>query len=323
MAKVSGETKQTGASKRRATFSVGLRSDPSTLATFIRRADELGFAGVWTQDSLMPTNFSLDPLHQLSYAAAVSDRMRLGISVLFSGYRNPAVLARDLATIDQLSRGRLTVGIGVGNAYHRPRLAALGIETDRPAVRLVEGIGVMRALWSQDEAEFQGQIYSFSGIRSQPKPIQQPGPPILIGARSEAALRRAVTIADGWTGAAMIPPEQRVEELAILCDELAATGRDPASFSISVNVYAAVDPDREKAKTRVQEVLSNSFKSSPVYDPNDMAQKVAIFGPAEECAEGFRKLIDEGVDEIVLHPMYDHFNQLEGLARAVELVKAV
>lgn len=321
MAKASGEPKQTGGS-RRATFSVGLRSDPSTLATFIRRADELGFAGVWTQDSLMPTNFSLDPLHQLSYAAAVSDRMRLGISVLFSGYRNPAVLARDLATIDQLSRGRLTVGIGVGNAYHRPRLAALGIETDRPAVRLVEGIGVMRALWSQDEAEFHGEIYSFSGIRSQPKPIQQPGPPILIGARSEAALRRAVTIADGWTGAAMIPPEERAKELAILHDELAVTGRDPASFSISVNVYAAVDPDREKAKTRVQEVLSSSFKSNPVYEPDDMAQKVAIYGPAEECAEGFRKLIDEGVDEIVLHPMYDHFDQLEGLARAVELVKA-
>lgn len=320
MAKASGGPKQTGGS-RRATFSVGLRSDPSTLATFIRRADELGFAGVWTQDSLMPTNFSLDPLHQLSYAAAVSDRMRLGISVLFSGYRNPAVLARDLATIDQLSRGRLTVGIGVGNAYHRPRLAALGIETDRPAVRLVEGIGVMRALWSQDEAEFHGEIYSFSGIRSQPKPIQNSGPPILIGARSEAALRRAVTIADGWTGAAMIPPEERAKELAILHDELAVTGRDPASFSISVNVYAAVDPDREKAKTRVQEVLSSSFKSNPVYDPNDMAQKVAIYGPAEDCAEGFRKLIDEGVDEIVLHPMYDHFDQLEGLARAVELVK--
>lgn len=306
----------------RSTFSVGLRADPAGFADFIRKADELGFAGVWTQDSLMTTNFSLDPLHQLSYAAAVSDRLRLGISVLFSGYRNPAVLARDLATIDQLSRGRLTVGIGVGNAYHRPRLAALGIETDRPAVRLVEGIGVMCALWSQEEAEFHGEIYSFAGIRSQPKPVQLPGPPILIGARSEPALRRAVAIADGWTGAAMIPPEQRQAELAILRDELKVTGRDPASFSISVNVYAAVDPDREVARTRVQEILSASFKSSPVYDANDMAQRVAVYGPAEECAEALRQIIDEGVDEIVLHPMYDHSIQLERLARVVELVNA-
>ncbi len=270
----------------------------------------------------MPTNFSLDPLHQLSYAAAVSDRMRLGISVLFSGYRNPAVLARDLATIDQLSGGRLSVGIGIGNAYHRPRLASLGIDTDRPAIRLVEGIGVMRALWSQEEAAFHGEIYSFSGIRSQPKPIQLPGPPILIGARSEPALRRAVSIADGWTGAAMIPPEQRQAELAILHDELKATGRDPASFKIAVNVYVAVEPDREHARTRVQEILSAGFRSNPVYDADDMAQRVAVYGPVEECAEGLRKILDEGVDEIVLHPMYDHLNQLERLARAVELVDA-
>jgi probable F420-dependent oxidoreductase len=303
-------------------FGIGLRSDTTTLSQYITEAEALGFSGVWVQDSLITTHISLDPLHQLSYAAALTKRMRLGISVLFSGYRNPAVLARDLATIDQLSQGRLTVGIGVGNPYHRPRLAALGIDTERPAQRLVEGIGVMRALWSQEEAEFKGEIYSFSGIRSQPKPVQLPSPPILIGARSEPALRRAVTIADGWTGAAMIPREQRAEELAILRDEIEVTGRDPKTFTLSLNVYCAVDPDRERARERVQGVLAESFKGNPVYDVTDMAQRVAVFGPVEECAEGFRKILDEGIDELVLHPMYDHLAQLEQLARAVELVKA-
>lgn len=308
--------------KLTATFSVGLRADPASFAAFIRHADALGFAGVWAQDTLNYKNFSLDPLHQLSFAAAVSDRMRVGISVLFSGYRNPAVLARDLATIDQLSQGRLTVGLGVGNEYHRSRLAALGINTDRPALRLTEGIGVMRALWSQGEAEFRGEIYSFSGIGSQPKPVQLPGPPILIGARAEPALRRAVRIADGWTGAAMISHEQRREELAILKDELAVTGRDPASFALSVNVYAAVEPDREQARQRVQEILSRTFKDNPVYDPNDMAQRVAVYGTVEDCADQFRALIGDGIQEFVLHPMYDHFNQLERLARVAELVNA-
>ncbi|WP_157384397.1 LLM class flavin-dependent oxidoreductase [Nitratireductor soli] len=323
MAEISPET--TGKSAmpaRRPAFSVGLRADPANFAAFIRQADELGFAGLWVQDTLNDRNFSLDPLHQLSYAAAVSKRMRLGISVLFSGYRNPAVLARELATIDQLSSGRLTVGLGVGNAYHRPRLAALGIQTDRPVPRLIEGIGVMRALWGEEEASYQGEIYAFSGIRSQPKPIQRPGPPILIGARNEKALRRAVAIADGWTGAAMIPHEQRNEELAILDDELAATGRDRASFTISVNVYTAVDPDRDVAHRRVQEVLSKGFKDNPVYDAGSMAERVAVFGSAEECAETYRRMLDQGIDELVLHPMYDPAIQLERLARTVELVRA-
>ena len=306
----------------RATFSVGLRADPANFAAFVRHADQLGFTGLWAQDTLNPKNFSLDPLHQLSFAAGVSERMRLGISVLFSGYRNPAVQARDLATIDRLSGGRLTIGLGVGNAYHRPRLDALGIPTDRPALRLVEGIGVMRALWTQEEAEFHGELYDFSGIRSQPKPVQQPTPPILIGARSEPALRRAVAIADGWTGAAMIPHAQRAEEMAILRDELAVRGRDPASFIISVNIYAAVEPDREQARARVQDILSVNFKDNPVYDPNDMAQQVAVFGSVEECAAQFRQMIDQGIDEFVLHPMYDYFSQLERMAKVAELVNA-
>lgn len=307
-------------SDRRTSFAVGLRGDPTTFADYIRQAEDLGFSGIWTQDTLNDKNFSLDPLHQLSYAAGISKRLRLGISVIFSGYRNPAVLARDLATIDQLSQGRLTVGMGVGNAYHRPRLAALGIPTDRPALRLVEGIGVMRALWADGEADFNGEIYSFSGIGMQPKPVQRPGPPIIIGARSEPALRRAVSIADGWTGAAMIPEEERDQELAILRDELAATGRDPATFSLSVNVYCAVEPTRDLARDRAQEVLSVGFKNNPVYSVEGMADRVAIVGPPEDCAEGFRKLIAKGVNEIVLHPLYDHANQLPRLAKAVELV---
>jgi probable F420-dependent oxidoreductase len=322
LANASEANAKQGAGKgRRPVFSVGLRGQPLGLAAYIKHADQLGFDGIWAQETLNATNYSLDPLHQLSYAAAVSERLRLGVSVLFSGYRNPAVLARELASIDQLSQGRLTVGMGVGNAYHRPRLSALGIVTDRPPQRLVEGIAVMRALWSQEEAEFKGEIYSFSGIRSQPKPVQQPGPPIIIGARAEVAVRRAVTIADGWTGAGMIPPAERKLELAALNSELAAQGRDPATFQISVNVYISVDKDRNRARDRAQEVFSVGFKTSPVYQAEGMADRVAMLGPPEQCAEQMRQLLDQGVNELIFYPMYDYQNQLEGIAKAVELVR--
>ena len=92
-------TTHSGGPSRPTSFSVGLRGDPKTFADFIRLAEDQGFNGIWTQDTLNDKNFSLDPLHQLSYAAGISKHMRLGISVLFSGYRNPAVLARDLATL--------------------------------------------------------------------------------------------------------------------------------------------------------------------------------------------------------------------------------
>ena len=317
-----GNIKPSGGGGRRPTFSVGLRGQPLGLAAYIEHADKLGFDGVWAQETLNAANYSLDPLHQLSYAAAVSRRLRLGVSVLFSGYRNPGVLARELATIDQLSQGRLTVGLGVGNAYHRPRLAALGIVTDRPPLRLVEGIAVMRALWSQEEAEFKGEIYSFSGMRSQPKPVQQPGPPIVIGARAEVAVRRAVQIADGWTGAAMIPHDERAKELAALHSEIAAQGRDRSTFQVSVNVYISVDKDRARARDRAQEVLSVGFKNSPVYQAEGMAERVAMFGPPEECAERMRKLLDQDVDELIFYPMYEYLDQLDGIAEAVELVRA-
>ncbi|WP_433272276.1 LLM class flavin-dependent oxidoreductase [Actinosynnema sp. CS-041913] len=295
--------------------SLGVPNDPDLLAPFARRAEELGFDGLWTQDTVNAANFSLDGLHVLSYLAAITERVRLGVGVLYSGRRNPAVLARELATIDQLSRGRLTVGIGVGNVYHRETLAALGIETTRPVRRLVEGIEVMRALWSGED--HRGELYSFSGVRSQPEPVQRPGPPIWIGARAEPALRRAVRIADGWTGAAPVSTADFLRQLDIVRDELAETGRDPAGFAVSKSVYLAVEDTEQLARERLIPVFDRSFGANPVYDATDMADRVAVFGPPDRCAEELRVLVDAGVDELILYPMYDRLGQLDAFAEVV------
>ncbi|TDD35523.1 LLM class flavin-dependent oxidoreductase [Actinomadura sp. KC06] len=301
-------------------LSVGAPNEPDRLVPFARRAEELGFAGIWTQDTLSTQNFSLDGLHVLSYLAAVTERLRLGIGVLYSGRRNPAVQARELATIDQLSGGRLTVGLGVGNAYHRETLAALGISTERPVRRLVEGIDVMRALWSGAEATYDGELYSFSGIRSQPEPVQRPGPPIWIGARAEPALRRAVRIADGWTGAAPAAMDDFLRQLAIVRQALADEGRDPAGFTISRSIYVAVEDTEEKARERLIPAFDRAFGGNPVYDAAGMADRVAVFGSPEHCAERLGELFDAGVDELVLYPMYDRMDQLEAFG---ELVSAL
>ncbi|ALG10628.1 hypothetical protein AOZ06_30360 [Kibdelosporangium phytohabitans] len=302
-------------------LSVGAPNDPELLVPFARRAEELGFAGIWTQDTLSTANFSLDGLHVLSHLAAVTDRLRLGVGVLYSGRRNPAVQARELATIDQLSRGRLTVGLGVGNEYHRESLATLGIQTDRPVRRLVEGIGVMRALWSG--GDYDGELYSFTGIQSQPPPVQRPGPPIVIGARAESALRRAVRIADGWTGAAPVATQDFLRQLAVVQRAMPELGRDPASFTVSKSVYLAVEDTVRQARQHLVPAFDRAFGANPVYDGAGMADRVAIFGPPEHCVLRLRELFDAGVDELILYPMYDRVAQLEAFGELVSELDAV
>ncbi len=297
-------------------FSVGAPPEPDLLVPFARRAEELGFGGLWTQDTVSGNTFSLDGLHVLSHLAAVTERARLGIGVLYSGRRNPAVLARELATVDQLSHGRLTVGIGVGNAYHRETLAALGIDTSRPVRRLVEGIEVMRALWSR--VDYRGELYSFSGVRSQPEPVQRPGPPIWIGARAAPALRRAVRIADGWTGAAPVSTADFLRQLDVVRRELADAGRDPTGFTVSKCVYLAVEDSERRARERLVPAFARSFGANPVYNGTGMADRVAVFGPPDRCAEQLRELVDAGVDELILYPVYDRLAQLEAFAEVVD-----
>ncbi|ONI76229.1 hypothetical protein ALI144C_36795 [Actinosynnema sp. ALI-1.44] len=296
-------------------LSVGAPNDPALLVPFARRAEKLGFTGIWTQDTLSTANISLDGLHVLSHLAAVTDRIRLGIGVLYSGRRNPAVQARELATIDQLSGGRLTVGLGIGNEYHRESLAALGIQTDRPVRRLVDGIGVMRALWTG--SDYDGELYSFTGIRSQPPPVQRPGPPIWIGARAESALRRAVRIADGWTGAAPVATQDFLDQLAIVHRAIADQGRDPATFTVSKSVYVAVEDTVREARQRLVPAFDRAFGANPVYDAAGMADRVAVFGPPEHCAQRLRELFDAGVHELILYPMYDRMAQLEAFGSLV------
>ncbi|WP_242907761.1 LLM class flavin-dependent oxidoreductase [Actinomadura terrae] len=305
------------AAPRAPRLAVGAPSTPDMLVPFAQSAERLGFTGIWTQDSLSADNFSLDGLHVLSYLAAATERLRLGIGVLYSGRRNPAVQARELATIDQLSRGRLTVGLGVGLDYHRPTLAALGIQTDRPVRRLIEGIDVMRALWSQDEAAYDGELYSFSGIRSQPDPVQQPGPPIWIGARAEPALRRAVRIADGWTGAGPAATDDFLKQLAIVQQALDEEGRDPATFTISKSVYIAVEDSEDVARQRLIPEFEKAYGGNPVYNAADMTERVAVFGTVDHCAQRLGELFDAGADELILYPMYDRLAQLEAIGELV------
>ena len=288
---------------------------PALLARHVRRAEELGFARVWSLDSVVGGRTShaplLDGLHVLTAAGAFSERIGLAIAVIVLPRRNPALLAKELASIDHLTGGRLLVGVGLG--VETGSGEALGFATDRRARRLEEGVGVMRAIWTQDEASYDGEVFRFSGAQIAPRPLQQPGPPIWVGAGQPPALRRAVRIGDGWIGAGSASSDDYLEQLRTVREELERAGRDPDAFPKAKRVYIAVEEDEREATERLAAVLDR------MYDSPGMTERVAVCGTAERCAEELRRLLDAGADEVLLHPLYDPLGQLEAMAEVARL----
>src|SRR6185503_20208759 len=127
--------------------------------------------------------------------------------------------------------------------------------------RLVEGVEVMRALWSGDEVSFDGELLRFSRARLEPRPIQRPGPPIWFGAGREPALRRAARLGDGWVGAGSSSAEAFARQVPVVREELAAAGRDPSRFAIAKRVYLAIEDDEAVARRRAAAVLDEMYRA--------------------------------------------------------------
>jgi probable F420-dependent oxidoreductase len=305
-------------------FSVGLPEsiegdDPRAVAVYAARAEALGFTGLWTLDSALGGATSstplLDGLQLLAHAAAVTDDVRLGIAVIVMNRRQPVLLAKEIASLDRLTGGRLTVGVGLG-APPSEYVASLGFPVDRPVRRLVEGVEIMRALWSGDEVSHDGELLSFSGARIEPKPIQRPGPPVWFGAGREPALRRAARLADGWIGAGSSSAEDFALQAAIVRDALVEEGRGPRRFPVAKRVYLAVEGDARVGMRRMTAILDE------MYGWPGLAERCAVCGPPERIAETVRDLAAAGCEEIVLTPMYGHLAQLELLPEVVRLASA-
>ena len=164
-----------------------------------RRAEALGFDSLWTLDQVLGGSRNLEPISLLSYVAAITTRVRLGTAVFVLPQHNPVQLAKELATLDVLSGGRVDAGFGIGND-DQAQSAAFGLRPGRRVRRFTESLAVMRALWSERKATFHGDFFDLDDIRMEPKPVQRPGPPVWFGGRVEPALRRAVRLGDAWMG---------------------------------------------------------------------------------------------------------------------------
>jgi probable F420-dependent oxidoreductase len=188
----------------------GALADADGVATVAQTAESLGFESIWVGEhpvlidpqappSPLPSRSELmDPVPVLAYVAAVTSRIQLGTGIVILPLRNPVLLAKELATVDVLSRGRLLVGIGVG--YVPGEYAAIGVPFDTRGRRADEWVDALRTLWRDDEPRLQGEFASFGAIQCRPQPHRTGGPPILASGMSTAARRRAVARCDGWYG---------------------------------------------------------------------------------------------------------------------------
>ncbi len=283
--------------------------DIPLLHTFLSRAEALGYESAWVQEQIVGPVPILEPLTLLTYAAALTRRLRLGTSVMLPVLRNPIQLAKSLTSLDQLSRGRLTVGLGIGN--QRPEDAAFGIPLERRARRFIEGIEVMKALWTQPTATFSGEYWRLAGISQEPKPVQQPHPPLWFGAREPTALRRAVRLGNGWMGAGSSSSADFKAQAHTIRGLLDDARRDPTTFTISKRVYMAVDTNKSRAEERLRRWFGIRYRNA------DMAPRVAVWGGANECLDRLAELVESGAEHLLLNSAFDHLEHLEVLAQEI------
>src|SRR5262245_54776788 len=164
--------------------------DPAAFRAYFARAEELGFHSAWTQESVLGPKPQFGPLEAMTYAAACTQRLRLGCVVFVSTLHSPVHLAKSVATLDQLSRGRIEAGFGTGGGAGP--LAAFGVDPQRYAARFTEGLELMKRLWTESGVTFHGEFWQLENAAMEPKPFQKPHPPVWIGGASPAAVRRAV-----------------------------------------------------------------------------------------------------------------------------------
>jgi probable F420-dependent oxidoreductase len=285
--------------------------DPGAMRGYLARAEELGFASAWTQEQVLGTIPHLGPVETLTYAAACTNRIRLGCAVFITSLYSPVHLAKSLSTLDQLSLGRLEVGIGTGGPHRM--FSAFGVDRASYIARFNEELRLMRALWTEPTVNFEGRFWQLNGAAMEPKPLQKPGPRIWFGGSHPAALRRAVRHGDGFFGAGSNSTEQFAKQVQIVRAELADQGRDPATFPIAKRVYIAVDDDAERARERMRAALDRLYG---FFNRGDMTP-VSVWGTPDACVRGVQDVANAGAELILLNPLFDDQEQMERLAAEV------
>ena len=281
------------------------------IRNFAIRAETLGYDSLWLQERVIGDFTMLEPVTLLSYVAAITSKLRLGTSVILLPLRNPVQLAKAYSTLDVMSSGRAVMGVGLGGGHLGSHEDVFGYTREGRVTRFTEAVQIMKLLWTEPKASFQGRYWSFKDISMEPKPMQKPHLPIIFGGHHENALHRAVKYANGWMGAGSSSSGSFIRESARIRIFLDEAKRDPKTFHFAKRVYLAVDNDKARGERRIREWFSKRYKNA------DLGPKVSIWGSSAECTETIQELVSAGAQQIVFNPMFDETEHLEICAKEI------
>ncbi len=282
---------------------------PEEFRAYCQEAERLGFESLWVNDRIFHRINVLDSLSMLTWAAAATQRVRLGTAVLLLALRSAALVAKTVSTLDFLSGGRAVLGVSLGGRDWE--FAGTGTSVKQRVARLRENVAVLRRLMAEEQVSFEGRFQQLDGVGIRPKPVQPGGVPILFGGSHENSLRRTAELADGWVVGggggveAFVKGRQRIQEFA------AAGGRDLAGFEWGKLIYTAVASDREQGKRMLEPYLHAYY--SPEYD----IETSCVFGTAEECVEQLQPYAEGGLQTFILGPPSLDIEHLRRIARDV------
>jgi probable F420-dependent oxidoreductase len=280
----------------------------------VRAVERAGYDSVWTGDHVSFHNPLYESLTLLASYASITSRIKLGTGVYLLALRPPAIAAKVTATLDVLSGGRLIFGVGVGGENPK-EFELTGSPHKERGARVSEGIEVVRTLWRDTPASFDGRFTRFSSVSIDPKPVQQPGPPIWIGGRSDAALIRAGRQGDGWIS--YVVQASRFKQSLDTIHEAAATARRSLDgFTAAHLTFITVGRDYETARATWVRLLTKRYAQ----DFGPLAQKYGVIGTPEQCAEQLQAFVDAGCRYFVMDAIADAADeraQLETIAAEI------
>jgi probable F420-dependent oxidoreductase len=268
----------------------GSWATPDNQVHVARRAEDLGYASLWTFQRLLypaepqgprwrsPYRSVVDPVVTLAYLAGHTSRIRLGVAVLNMPFFSPVLLAKQLTTLDIVSEGRLDVGLGLG--WAREEYAAVGTPYEKRGQRAEEFLQVLRQLWTEPVVDFHGEFYTVPAARFAPRPVQQPHPPLLLGASADPALRRAGRLADGW---------------------VSSSGADLTRIGVSIGKVRAAAEEAGRDPDALRFVTRGVVRVRPA----GQAERLPLSGTFEEIRGDFELLGEQGVTEMFIDLNFD------------------
>lgn len=270
---------------------------PTEELEFLPRVEELGFDSVWTSEHILFYGPTLDATVTLGAFAAVTKRIKLGTAILLLPLRNPTVVAKAVSTIDVISGGRVLLGIGVGGEFPK-EFQATGVPVNERGRRTDEAIRVVKQLWAESDTSFHGRWTNFDNVTMHPKPPQPGGPPIIVAGRSEAAMRRAARLGDGYMPY-LTTPERFAAAKRTIEEEAERRGRDLSGFHWTLYQFTSLGDRYEDAHERAVARLSRQYNQ----DFSQIADRYCALGTVEQTTERLRAFAQAGVQHFILTPI--------------------